>query len=228
MKKIKLSPRLEAVASFVKTCNCAADIGTDHGFIPVYLLQNGLCKKAIASDINEGPLQSAVRTAHTYSVSKKIDFVCRPGLDGIDAGEADTVIIAGMGGETIVEILKAAPWIKDCGTHIILQPQSKYELLQQYLYSNGFEAECAKLVYDSGRLYIVLSVKYTGNAVEKDITYFADKLENDPLISDYASLHLKKLMLREKGLMSAANIDEAELGRIRKTAEYLRSFISED
>jgi len=227
MKRINLTPRLNTVASFVGGCDTVADIGTDHGFVPVYLLQNDLCKSAIASDINKGPLESAIKTAQAYSISDKIKFVCAPGLDGVTPGEADTVIIAGMGGETITEIIRNAPWLKKQHTHLILQPQSKYELLEKYLCDNGYEVSKAKLVYDTNRLYLVLSVEFTGNTEKRGTSFFADKLENDPLLKDYIQGHLKKLMLREKGLLSASDAHEEELNRIRNLADYLSSFITE-
>lgn len=227
MKNIKLTSRLSAVASMVNHCNVAADIGTDHGFIPTYLIQNGICKKAIASDIRQGPLQSAARTAHEYGVFNKTEFVCAPGLDGVVPGSADTVVIAGMGGETIVGILEAAPWIKTYKTRLVLQPQSKLDMLEGYLIENGFTVEKGLLVKDSGRLYIVLSVIYTG---DNNVTqsYFTDVLREDDLLSEYVSGILNKLLLRKQGLLSATVRDETELGEIIKTEEFLTALIREE
>ncbi len=227
MKRITLTPRLNTVASFVERCDTVADIGTDHGFIPAYLIQNDLCKRAIASDINKGPLSSAVKTAQDYNISDKVKFICAPGLDGVAPGEADTVIIAGMGGETITEIIHNASWLKEQCVHLVLQPQSKFELLEEFLYNNGYEVLKAKLIYDSGRLYLVLSVLFTDNAVQKCTSFFADKLINDPLLKDYIQVHLKKLKLRENGLMSSENVDKEEVDGIRNLADHLRSFITE-
>lgn len=227
MKRIKLTPRLSSVASFVKKGSTVADVGTDHGFIPVYLIQNGISPFAIASDINSGPLESAVRTAREYSVSDKISFVCAPGLDGVEERSVDTVIIAGMGGETIVGILDAAPWLKDNKTHIILQPQSKQELLEDFLNSNGYEVNSAKLVKDSGRLYMVLSLKFEGVRKRGSTTFFAEFLKSDILFKEYAEGIIKKLNLRKQGLLSANIKDESELEYIEDTVKYLTSVMEE-
>ena len=226
MKEIKITPRLRAVASFVKKCKTVADIGTDHGFIPVYLIQNGLCENAIASDINIGPLNSAVKTAQTHGVSDKIEFVHAPGLEGISDGAADTVIIAGMGGETIIGILSEAEWLKAHRTHVILQPQSKLENLADFLSDNGYEVLGAKLVKDAGRLYIVLSISYTGST-DKSGLYFADMLKNDELFSEYLTGIAKQLTLRLKGLENANNADEAELEKCRYELGLLNKMLLE-
>lgn len=227
MKNIKLTPRLAAVAALVDVCNVVADIGTDHGFLPTYLVQNEICKRAVASDINEGPLNSSVRTAQTYSVTDKLDFVCAPGLEGVKPGSVDTVVIAGMGGETIVDILSAASWVKGNRTNLVLQPQSKFELFEIYLNSNGFSVKKAILVKDAGRLYIAFSVQYTGEIINSDITYFAGYLKHDPLFTEYVEVVLKKLELREKGLKSANNPDVDELAFIEKTKAYLKNAVME-
>ena len=227
MKKIKLTSRLDAVASLIEPCDTIADIGTDHGFLPTFLIQNEICKSAIASDINEGPLKSSMRTAQTYSVSDKLEFICAPGLDGVAPGSVDTVVIAGMGGETIVEILKAASWVKDHKTKLVLQPQSKFELFENYLNENGFSVEKALLVKDAGRLYIAFLVQYTGNVNDSDIRYFADYLKQDQLFSEYVNGILKKLTLREQGLKTATNPDTDELFFIEKTVNYLKNAVME-
>lgn len=228
MKKIKLTPRLAAVASFVGKCETVADIGTDHGFVPTYLIQNGLCKRAIASDINKEPLQSAIRTAHTYGVFDKTEFVCASGLDGVCKGSADTVVIAGMGGETIADILRNAPWLCECRTQLVLQPQSKLEVLECFLNENGYSVNAVKLVKDSGKIYIVLTAQFTGEMINRDVTYFAEHLINDPLLEEYVAGIRKKLVLRKRGLMSATHIDEAELELVIRREKYLTSFIREE
>ena len=227
MKMIKLTPRLSAVASLVEKCDVAADIGTDHGFIPTYLVQNDICLKAIASDINKGPLQSAVRTAQNYGVTDKLNFVCAPGLDGIEVGSVDAVVIAGMGGETIVDILSAAEWLKEFRTQLILQPQSKFELFENYLNVNGYSVSSALLVKDAGRLYVALSARYSGSVIEKDITYFVDLLKDDPLLVEYVEGILKKLSLRKTGLLSATVLNTGELEFIEKTESYLKNVLLE-
>lgn len=110
MDHICLSPRLQMVADFVPPCACAADIGTDHGYLPIWLLQNGVIRSAIAADIHAGPLANARQSAAAYDLEERFRFVLADGLRFPDAQAADVVTIAGMGGETICAILAAAPW----------------------------------------------------------------------------------------------------------------------
>ena len=152
---IKLSDRLSAVAGFVEPGASVVDVGTDHGFLPVYLAQSGLASKIIASDIGIGPLGSARRSAKRYDVMDKITFVASSGLAGIVETDVDTVVIAGLGGETIAGILSDAPWTR-FGVRLILQPQSKIGELCGFLRENGYVLRDAKLVRDSGKLYVVL------------------------------------------------------------------------
>ena len=109
MDHICLSPRLQMVADFVPPCACAADIGTDHGYLPIWLLQNGVIRSAIAADIHAGPLANARQSAAAYDLEERFRFVQADGLRFPDAQAADVVTIAGMGGETICAILAAAP-----------------------------------------------------------------------------------------------------------------------
>lgn len=112
MDSIRLSPRLQMVADFVPPCACAADIGTDHGYLPVWLLQNGVVQTAIAADIHVGPLANARKSAAAYDLEERVRFVQADGLQFPDAQAADVITIAGMGGETICAILTATPWLR--------------------------------------------------------------------------------------------------------------------
>ena len=109
MDHIRLSPRLQMVADFVPPCTCVADIGTDHGYLPVWLLQNGIAETAIAADIHAGPLANARQSAHAYDLTERFRFVLADGLQFPDAKDADVITVAGMGGETICAIMAAAP-----------------------------------------------------------------------------------------------------------------------
>ena len=109
-KELQLQPRLQCIASLVPQGARLADVGTDHGYLPVWLLQHGRIESAIASDINALPLDHARATAREYGVTERMDFRLCPGLAKIKAEECDAIAIAGMGGETILGILEAAPW----------------------------------------------------------------------------------------------------------------------
>ncbi|MCL2201003.1 MAG: class I SAM-dependent methyltransferase [Oscillospiraceae bacterium] len=161
MNTLKLSNRLQTIAKFVPQGACIADIGTDHGYLPVYLAQKGRTKRLIASDISEGSLSAARRSAAKYGLVDRLELICASGLDGISAGDVDTIVIAGMGGETIISILRDAPWTK-IGKTLILQPQSKLDLLAAYLHDNGYAVTGVELALDEGKYYMVLEINGVG------------------------------------------------------------------
>ena len=152
---LKLSNRLKALTEYISAGATVADIGTDHGFLPVYLAQTGLARVIIASDISTGSLNAALLTAGRFGVTDKIKFIVTPGLDGISQTDADTIVIAGMGGETILDILSNAPWTGCSGVKLILQPQSKIDVLFRFLYDNEYKVRETKSVKDKGRYYTV-------------------------------------------------------------------------
>jgi len=153
---VKLSKRLIAIADLIGRDASVADIGTDHGYLPVYLAQTGTVKKIIASDISPSSLAAARRSAADADVTDAITFIVAPGLDGVAPGEVDTVIIAGVGGETISGILGDAPWTKSRKITLILQPQSKIDILFRFLYDNEYEIKQIIDVLDRGKFYTAI------------------------------------------------------------------------
>ena len=162
VKCLKLSDRLKTVAEFIEDGASVADIGTDHGFLPVYLAQTGLARRIIASDKSAGSLKTALRSADRYGVTDKISFVTAPGLSGVDEADVDTVVIAGVGGERIIEILAGAPWTNRGGVRLILQPQTKIALLRSWLGENGYMIIETKQAFDKGRVYSVILAQGSG------------------------------------------------------------------
>ena len=158
-KRLKLSDRLKTVAEYIEDGAYVADIGTDHGFLPVYLAQTGIARRIIASDKSAGSLKAALRSADRYGVTNKISFVTAPGLSGVGEADVDTVVIAGVGGERIIEILADAPWTNRGGVRLILQPQTKISLLRSWLGENGYTIIETKQALDKGRVYSVILVQ---------------------------------------------------------------------
>ena len=154
--RIKLSNRLAAVAGYIEKGAAVVDVGTDHGFLPVYLAESGLARSIIASDMSAGSLAAARRSAVKYGVADKLTFITAPGLDGVGASMADTVVIAGMGGETIAGILADAPWVSAPGVRLIAQPQTKAPELYAWLLANGYVLRDMKRVRDKGRNYTII------------------------------------------------------------------------
>ena len=160
MKMINIDDRLTQIASYIRTGKIAADIGTDHAYLPVWLIQNGKCKRVIASDINAGPCQRAVDNVKSYGLGDKIEIVQANGLIGIDVYKPDDIIIAGMGGELIWDIISAGDYVKMDGVQLILQPMSKIMLLRRLLTENGFDIIDETLARVDRRIYEVIHVGY--------------------------------------------------------------------
>jgi len=156
MKRIKLSKRLKALVDYIDDGAAVADIGTDHGFLPVYLAQTDSVKRVFATDISSDSLSSARRTAHAADLTDAITFIVANGLDRIAPADVDTVVIAGMGGETILNILKDAIWTKHHDVKLILQPQSKIDILCRFLYNNEYSIIETKSVIDRGKSYTII------------------------------------------------------------------------
>lgn len=159
MKKIELTPRLQAVASFVPDGARLADIGTDHAYLPVSLLLEGKIPGAIAADLRKGPLDRARMTAQEYGCTEQVSFRLCDGLAEIKSYETDVISIAGMGGETIADILSAAKWVNRNGIPVILQPMSSQPELRRWLWQNGYVIREEKLVREGDTLYVVFLVQ---------------------------------------------------------------------
>lgn len=173
---IKLTCRLQAVADMVNNGACVVDVGTDHGYIPAYLVKNEIAKSVIACDINEKPLTSCKRYISSLGLDDRVKCVLSDGLQSID-GEYDTVIIAGMGGELIAEILENAERIKHC--RLILNPMTHPELARKWLYNNGFCIDRDIVVADSKHHYSIFSAHYTGIVQNKRETdYFLGEISD--------------------------------------------------
>ena len=157
--KLPLSDRLLMCAGFVAKGDRVADIGCDHGYLGLYLLTNGIASSVIAADINEGPLQSAMRNAHKFGVKQNMTFYLSDGVRNIPR-DFDTLVCAGMGGDTMVHILESAPWLKNEQYRMILQCQSKTPLLRRYLSENGWRIYEESVLRDGKFLYTVMEIGY--------------------------------------------------------------------
>ncbi len=163
---ISLSPRLLAVASLVKGGGIIADIGTDHGYLPIYLLQTGKIKGAFAADIGKSPLENARKSVYEYGLQDKIKLRLSDGLNEFKKGEVNEIIFAGMGGTLIAEKLGEIEWIKNSDIHFVFQPQSRAEDLRCFLYENGFEIQKEVSTHEGRRYYIAFDAVYTGEKRE--------------------------------------------------------------
>ena len=213
MREIKLSPRLSAAAAFVPAGARIADVGTDHGYVPVYLAEKGICRFIAASDINKGPLSSAVRTAKERGFEDRITFLLTDGLAGMEDYDLDTVLIAGMGGETIVSILENAPWTAKDNVTLILQPQTKIPEVSEYLSKINKPVTNAVLARDAGRLYLIIKAAGKGAYGPTEAEKYAPRAlidKRDTLLPEYLDSLISRLG-RARAAMAGANIENEKL-----------------
>ncbi len=158
MMKLELSPRLAAVAAWVPRGAVVADIGTDHAYLPAWLLLNGQVSRAIGADLRTDPIRRARQTVTDFRLADRLDIRQCDGLEAISPEECDTITIAGMGGETMAGILARAPWTR-YGKRLILEPQSTQEVLRRFLWKNGYTILAERAVREGERWYPILLVE---------------------------------------------------------------------
>lgn len=196
---MELSKRLKRIAEHVDKCESVADIGTDHGYIPIYLVKEGICEKAIASDINKGPIEKAKVNVTFEGVSDKVKCLLGPGLNPLKVGEVNGVILAGMGGNLTRDILLAdMPKVKKYD-FLILQPAQNPEVLREFLYKNNYKILDEDLIKDEGRFYELFKVKYDETSeklifedeLDYEISPFLRKKEH-PLFKEFIEEKINK------------------------------------
>ena len=214
MKKIHLTPRLQMAADMVvqnERNGWLVDVGTDHAYLPAWLLQNRRTQFAyvIATDLREGPLDRARQTAREAGCHQDIDFRLCDGLAAVDAREADLIVIAGMGGETIVHILKNAPWSDWRGDDpmedkvLVLQPMSSFPDLRGWLQANGFSIEEERLAREGDTLYTALLVRAGEMAPLTPAELWAGKNNHDPLRGGWLDMWAARVRRALEGMAQA-------------------------
>ncbi|MBR2336312.1 MAG: SAM-dependent methyltransferase [Clostridia bacterium] len=217
----KLDQRLMCAAEAVPQCDVVADVGTDHAYLPVYLVLRGKCNYAIASDINEGPVKRAVLNVTGYGLNSKVQVIKTDGLHGIEEYKPDTVLILGMGGELIAKILAEAPWLKSNKTRLILQPMTHPEVVREYLWTSGFGILEEKLC-QCGKIYNVIVAEYIGQSTEytpiEALVGKTDMLCGCDLWTPYLQHIAEIYSVRIKGILSGggdASCEEKTLSEIQ-------------
>ena len=202
---MKLDSRLMAIANLVRKDKSFADIGTDHAYLPVYLVEKGIINKAIAADLRVGPLENAKLAVESYGYSDKIELRLSDGLDNFKDNEVEEIAVAGMGGLLIASFIERTSWIKNRDIHMILQPMTHVEELRKALFDNGFIIDNEVVAKDTDKLYIIISAYYSGNATaytETDLIVGRLPQNNDDLSKKYLSKifekHNKKLVALKK------------------------------
>lgn len=194
----RLDDRLQTAANMVTMGGIVADIGTDHGYIPIWLLQKGICPRAVASDINRGPLDKARANSIAYGVSDRLKLYLCDGLDGIEPeknGVTD-ICICGMGGELIAAIVGRCAYVKSHRTNLILQPMSSGYELRKALVGDGFTILEEKLCQAAGRVYSCIHAVYTGTVeayTEGELLIGKRLDKTDPLYPAWLARHTQAL-----------------------------------
>ena len=161
-----LDKRLLSCAEFVRAGAVFADIGTDHGYLPLFLLKEGRIERAYLSDVNCGPLSSAERNAKAEGLDSKCEFILADGASALDGKGITDYAICGMGGELISRIIEDAPHLFTNGTRLILQPMTKQECVRRFLLDHGFTVVAERFSFDSGKYYVTVVAEYTGEVRE--------------------------------------------------------------
>ncbi len=165
---IRLDERLETVAGFVRPGSVAADIGTDHGYLICELALRGVIPRGYACDINALPLERARKTVARCGLGDRIELRLCDGLSGLTPGCARDIVVAGMGGELICDIIAAADWLRDGDIRLILQPMTKADELRAYLCRSGFDILAERAALAGKHVYTVISAVYSGVPNEPD------------------------------------------------------------
>lgn len=161
MGEIKLSKRLSTAASYVRSGAFVADIGTDHAYLPIYLTMKGQVVGALASDVNVGPIDKAKEHIDKFGLSDKIFTQIANGLENIEKYAPTDIVICGMGGELIAEILDASDYVKNSEIRLILQPMTCVYELRNYL-KDGFSTIAENIVCEDGKIYQIICAEYDG------------------------------------------------------------------
>ena len=189
---MELSIRLKAVADLVTPGLRLADIGTDHAYIPIYLVEQQIIPSAIAMDINKGPLGRAETNIKEHGLDQKIQTRLSDGLERLDLNEADTMIAAGMGGALVIKILSAKEEVTENLKELILQPQSEIWKVREYLSTKGYRIIDEKMVIDDGKYYTAMK------AVKGEAAYNRAELEYGPILLEKKDPVLLEFLNREK------------------------------
>lgn len=219
---IPISPRLLCCASMIEG-DYVCDIGTDHAYLPAYLISGGTARTVIATDVKQGPLNSAAGTLKRYRVSDQVRLILSDGFNKVPPKGITDAVIAGMGGETIRDILAAdsAQFIKK-GVNLVLQPMTKAEILRAWLAENGYEIIKETAVKDT-HVYTVMQAHYTGVCRQiSEAEAFTGKLRrSDPLTRIYIAAVLERLNTKASGLEEAGRNEEA--AAVRQTMQEINA-----
>ncbi|MCI9564697.1 MAG: SAM-dependent methyltransferase [Eubacterium sp.] len=221
-----LSKRLKAVADMVTEGNIAADIGTDHGYVPIYLIKNNISKKAYALDINEGPLKMAAKNIRLEGLSDKITTVLSDGMEQMKDNMAESVIIAGMGGDLIVDILSRGSRIKGI-KELVLSPHKRIDLVRKFLSQNCWEIIKEDMVMDGGKYYTIIKAVKGQNTEYTDVELLYGKylLETkNQVLKQYLKKENEKFSKILNTMKESGNVNDFQIKEVLKMNQKGRAY----
>ncbi len=226
---LQLDKRLLTMVSYMTENGRGVDVGTDHGYLAVYLVQSGKASDMLATDIRPGPLSSAERCIREAGLNDKIHTVLTDGLAGIDLSDRTDLLIAGMGGILISEILSAR-CEELAGKNLILQPMTQSTALRRWLYANGFSILSERCAVAAGKAYSVINARFTGEKVQcTPLEALVGKTIEDK--SPDADRYLLSLLTRKEkalaGLLRAQTPDSSEIQKLEELTCSLKQLIQE-
>ncbi len=231
---MRLSLRMKEIIGLVSSGNRVCDVGTDHGFVPIALVRDGICPSAIAVDVNQGPLDIATLNVAEVNLSDKIELRLGDGLSVVEPDEVDTVIIAGMGGDLIAKILTNANEGFRGSKELILSPHSESEKVRHALHDLGYEIDTEKVIIDGDKPYLIIRAnpgeeKYEYEYEYKYGKYLLDK--GDKMLYEYLKDQLVVYMSARNRISSkistAKNMDAERLSKARESINELQSHVDE-
>ena len=220
--------RMKTIYGMVKQGDRVCDVGTDHALIPIELLKNGISPFAHITDISRSSLEKGIINAESEGLSDRVEAYCTNGTLGVDVDRVDCVVIAGMGGELISNIIDQDARLKKKGMRFILQPMSRAEELRGYLFSNGFETLKEEKVISDGRVYAVINAEYTGKNTDFSTVdlYFGKNAKcRTRADREYLNKVVGMLNTRLMGLKSSLVKDDTEIeDTVKKLTEIFELF----
>ena len=227
MREKGLNLRLMSAVGFVRQGAVFADIGTDHAYLPLFLLSEGRIERAVLADINEGPLESARRNAEATPYADKVELCLTDGAAALQGKGITDYAICGMGGELIAQIIERAPHLRDESLNLILQPMSRQSVLRRYLASRGFSITAECYSEDSGKLYVCMQVKFVGERreisdAEAEFGWKTTEIVNKNLQREYIKQKKQSLTRAAYGKRLGGEDTSAEEALIAAAEELIR------
>lgn len=228
---MQLSRRLQRVAANVLSGGVVADIGCDHGFTSIYLVSGGQAASAIAMDINPGPLQRATEHVQSYGMQNQIQIRLSDGTQALRPGEADTILISGMGGGLIERILRQNPDVTGSARELVLSPQSEIFRVRKTLHDMGFQIASEEMISDMGKYYVIIrAVPGKENYFREDEYIYGKYLidQRNPLLQEFLEKELVRICgILERFPEDRPDLREEKTGALRKEYAGIKELLSQ-